>query len=162
MSAAAFPGNLVVLDYPHHRVSITPGSLPAADDQGVFDYPADEELPVIPVTIAGHVYRIHLDSGSPSGVTLPTKYTRELPLVAPPVEIGHARTQAGTFSVSVATLNCKIAIGAYPLELREVKFSDLRPGAGPGIGNVGAEVLRGFIVTFDAKNRRVNLERPSA
>lgn len=104
-----------MLDYPHHRVSITPGSLPAADDQGVFDYPADEELPVIPVTIAGHVYRI------------------------------------GT-----------IAIGAYPLELREVKFSDLRPGAGPGIGNVGAEVLRGFIVTFDAKNRRVKLERPSA
>ncbi len=162
LSAAAFPGNLVVLDYPQHRVTIKPGALPAADDQRVFEYHADEELPVIPVTIAGHVYRIHMDSGAPSGVTLPTKYASELPLLAPPVEVGHARTQAGTFPVSLATLNGTIAIGAYLLELKDVKFSDLRPGAEPGIGNVGGEVLRGFIVTFDAKNRRVKLERPGA
>jgi hypothetical protein len=162
LSAAAFAGNLVVLDYPQHRVTIKPGALPAADDQRVFEYHPDEELPVIPVTIAGHVYRIHMDSGAPSGVTLPTKYASELPLVAPPVEVGHARTQAGTFPVSLATLNGTIAIGAYLLELKDVKFSDLRPGAEPGIGNVGGEVLRGFIVTFDAKNRRVKLERPAA
>jgi hypothetical protein len=162
LSAAAFPGNLVSLDYPHRRVIIKPGSLPASDDQQVFEYPADDELPVIPITIAGHVYRIHLDSGSPSGVTLPTKYASELPLVAPPVEIAHARTQAGTFPVSLATLNGTIAIGAYLLELKEVKFSDLRPGSAPGIGNIGGEVLRGFIVLLDAKNRRVKLERPSA
>jgi len=161
LSAAAFPGNLLLLDYPQQRVTVKPGALPAADDQRVFEYHADEELPIIPVTIAGHVYRIHMDSGAPSGVTLPTKYASELPLVAPPVEVGHARTQAGTFPVSLATLNGTIAIGAYPLELRDVKFSDLRPGPEPGIGNVGGEVLRGFIVTFDAKNRRVKLERPS-
>src|SRR4051812_38392317 len=162
LSAAAFPGNLVLLDYPQRRVTIKPGALPAPDDQRVFEYYADEELPVIPVTIAGHLFRIHLDSGSPSGVTLPTKYASELPLIAPPVEVGHARTQAGTFPVSLATLNGTIAIGAYLLELKDVKFSDLRPGAEPGIGNVGGEVLRGFIVTFDAKNRRVKLERPAA
>jgi len=162
LSAAAFPGNLLLLDYPQHRVTIKPGALPAADDQRVFEYHPDEELPVIPVTIAGHVYRIHMDSGAPSGVTLPTKYASELPLIAPPIEVGHARTQAGTFPVSLATLNGTIAIGAYALDLRDVKFSDLRPGPEPGIGNVGGEVLRGFIVTFDAKNRRVKLERPAA
>jgi hypothetical protein len=162
LSAAAFPGNLVVLDYPQHRVTIKPGALSAADDRRVFEYHADEELPIIPVTIAGHVYRIHMDSGAPSGVTLPTRYASELPLVAPPVEVGHARTQAGTFPVSLATLNGTIAIGAYPLDVKDVKFSDLRPGPEPGIGNVGGEVLRGFIVTFDAKNRRVKLERPAA
>jgi hypothetical protein len=50
----------------------------------------------------------------------------------------------------------------HALDLKDVKFSDVRPGLAPGIGNVGAKVLRGFIVTFDAKNRRVKLERPAA
>lgn len=159
LSAAAFPGYLVVLDYPNRRVTITPGALPAADGRRVFEYHVDEPLPVIPVRIAGHEYRIHLDSGSPSGVMLPMKYASELPLAAPPVTIGQARTVAGTFPVQAATVNGAVEIGEYAVDVKEIRFSDLRPGAEPGIGNVGAQVLRGFVVTFDAKNRRVRFER---
>jgi hypothetical protein len=162
LSAAAFPGQLVVLDYPGKRVTIKPGALPAADNRRVFEYSASEPLPVVPVRVAGHEYHIHLDSGSPGGVMLPMKYAAELPLAAPPVEVGHARTVAGTFPVQSATVTGAIEIGEYVLDLKEVRFSDLRPGPEPGIGNIGALVLRGFVVTFDSKNRRVKFERPAA
>jgi hypothetical protein len=159
LSMAAFPGHLVVLDYPGHRVSITPGSLPAADNRRVFEYRSNEILPVIPVRIAGHEYRIHLDSGSPSAVTLPTRYAGELPLEAPPVTIGTARTVAGSFPVQAATVKGTVEIGEFTVDVTEIKFSDLRPGAEPGIGNVGGPFLKSFVVTCDSANRRVRFER---
>ena len=48
LSAAAFPGHLVVLDYPHHWVIVTPGSLPAADDQRVFGTQPTKNCPSFP------------------------------------------------------------------------------------------------------------------
>ena len=159
LSAAAFPGHLVVLDYPGKRVSIKPGALPVADNRRVFEYRPDEILPVIPVRIAGHEYRIHLDSGSPSAVTLPTRYAVELPLEAPPVTIGTARTVAGSFAVQAATVKGAVEIGEFTVDVPQIKFSDLRPGAEPGIGNVGGLFLKSFIVTFDSANRRVQFER---
>jgi hypothetical protein len=160
LSASAFPGSLVVYDFPARRVTITPGSLPAADGKRVFEYPAGEELPLVPVRVAGHEYWIHLDTGSPSGVTLPTRTATDVPLEAPPVEIGRARTMGGTFPVSRATVNGTIEIGAFPLTLTTVEFSDVRPGPEPAPGNVGVRVLGGFIVTFDSAHRRVQLDRP--
>lgn len=160
LSAAAFPGWLVVFDYPGRRVTIAPGALASADNHRIFEYGADEELPVIPVNVGGHEYRIHLDSGSPGGIMLPMKYIEELPLAAAPVNVGTARTVAGSFPVQSATLNGTISIGEYTLEGKEVRFSDLRPGPKPGIGNVGGRVLRDFVVTFDARNRRLKLEKP--
>jgi hypothetical protein len=162
LSAAAFPGRLVVFDYPGKRVTIAPGALPAADNRRVFEYAADEELPVIPVRVGGQEFRIHLDSGSPAGVTLPTRYVDQVPVEAPPVTVGQARTVAGTFPVQMATVKGAIEIGEYTLADKQVRFSDVRPGSKPAVGNLGAEVLRHFIVTFDSKNRRLKLERPLA
>jgi hypothetical protein len=93
---------------------------------------------------------------------LPTKYAADLPLAAPPVDVGRARTVAGTFPVQAATVTGTIEIGEYALDLKEVRFSDLRPGPEPGIGNIGGQVLRGFVVTFDSTNRRVRFDRPAA
>ncbi len=160
LSAAAFPGNLVVLDYPNRRVTIKPGALPAADGRRTFEYGAEHVLPVVPVRVAGHEITIHLDSGSPGGVMLPLKYEQELPLVSAPVRVGRARTVAGTFDVEEAAIQGVVEVGEYTLDIKEIRFSDLRPGPQPGIGNIGGLALRGFVVTFDAKNRRVRLERP--
>jgi hypothetical protein len=49
-------------------------------------------------------------------------------------------------------------IGAYALDLGDVRFSDVTPGGLPR-GNLGYEVLRGFAVTLDSRDRRVRLER---
>jgi hypothetical protein len=160
LSAEGFAGVLVVLDYPHHQVRLVAGALPAADGRQVFEYAASEPLPLVPVTIAGHEAHLHLDSGSPGGIMLPLKFEAELPLTAPAEEVGRARTMAGTFAVRGATVSGPVAIGGFPLDLKQIEFSDLRPGPEPGPGNVGARVLRGFIVTLDGTNHRLKLERP--
>ena len=90
---------------------------------------------------------------------LPTKYAAELPLVAPPVTVGHARTVAGTFEVQAATVKGTVEVGEFTTDVTEIRFSDLRPGAEPGIGNVGGEFLKSFVVTCDSANRRIRLER---
>lgn len=160
LSAAAFPGHLLTIDYPHATLRLEPGALPAADDHRVFEYGADEVLPVVPVTVAGQVIRVHLDSGSPSGLILPMKYESTIPLAGAPVVSGHARTPAGEFEIQRAPFSGDVSIGAFPIELAAISFSDLRPGGGgPGIGNVGAQVLQEFVITLDTAHRRVRFAR---
>lgn len=53
-----------------------------------------------------------------------------------------------------------IELGEYGLDLPRVIFSDLRPGAEPGPGNLGFEILRHFALTIDSRNRRLKFEKP--
>lgn len=161
LSAAAFLGSLLILDYPKATLRLEPGVLPAADNQHVFQYGLNEHLPVVPVTVAGHEFRVHLDSGSPGALMLPTRFADVVPLGSAPVETSRARTAAGEFPVSTAPFAGSAAIGVFPIDLPTITFSDLRPGPAPGIGNIGAQILRGFVVTLDAANRRVRFERPA-
>ena len=161
LSAAAFPGNLVILDYPHATLRVEPGALPPADNHRIFQYAVDERLPVVPVTVGGQEHRVHLDSGSPGALMLPTRDLTVVPLAGPPVEAGRARTVAGEFPISTAPFAGAAAIGVFAIELPTITFSDLRPGLAPGIGNIGAQILRTFVVTFDAANRRIRFARPA-
>jgi hypothetical protein len=159
LSAAAFPGYLVTLDYPNKTISIRKGELPVADGRRVFQYGAAEELPLAPVRVAGREFTLHVDSGSPGGVMLPLRFSKELPLGAELVLVGKARTVAGEFDVWSAPVKGAVELGEYVLEVPGIRFSDLRPGPKPGPGNIGYEVLRTFKVTLDAANRRLLFER---
>jgi hypothetical protein len=159
LSAAAFPGYLVTFDYPNHTITIRRGALPAADGKRVFQYGANEALPVAPIRVGGKELSLHIDTGSPGGLMLPMHYAQELPLSAEPVAAGKARTVAGEFDVVMAPVKGAIALGEYTLDVPMVRFSDLRPGPGPAPGNFGYEILRTFKVTFDSANRRLLFER---
>jgi hypothetical protein len=115
---------------------------------------------VAPIRVAGHEYLIHVDTGSPAGVMLPLRYVSELPLEAPPVRVGTARTVAGEFDMFTATVTGDVQIGQFPIADKVLRFSDLRPGAEPGIGNMGSQLLKAFRLTVDAANRRLRFERP--
>jgi hypothetical protein len=162
LSAAAFPGHLVILDYPKATLRLERGALPPADNRQIFEYAPDERLPVVPVTVAGQPYRVHLDSGSPGALMLPTRDLTVVPLAGPAVDAGHARTVAGEFPISTAPFTGAAAIGEFPIALPTITFSDLRPGLAPGIGNIGAQILHTFVVTFDSANRRIRFARPTA
>jgi hypothetical protein len=159
LSAAAFPGYLVTLDYPNKTVSIRKGELPVADGRRVFQYGEAEVLPVAPVRVAGREFNLHVDSGSPGGVMLPLRFSKDLPLEAELRPVGKARTPAGEFDVFSAPVKGAVELGEYVLEVPGIRFSDLRPGPKPGPGNIGYEVLRTFKVTLDAANRRLLFER---
>ncbi len=159
LGAASFPGYRLVLDYPSKRIAILKGTLPAADGRTTFEYPANKLLPMVPVRVAGIEAQVDLDSGSPMGLTLPLKFLTQVPLASKAKEVGRARTPGGEFPISTAKVDGMIEIGEYRLDLAEVSFSDVAPGAEPPNGNIGYQVLRGFKVTFDSVNRRIRLER---
>jgi predicted aspartyl protease len=159
LSASYFPGSLVILNYPAKTVSIHKGALPAPDNRRVFAYPADDILPTVPVTVAGHEFRPHVDTGSPGSLTLPMAAADVLPLTEKPTEIGRARTPGGEFPVLAAKVSAPVTLGEYDLDLKELRFSDLRPGSRPAVGNMGYQALRAFVVTLDSKNHRLKFER---
>jgi len=159
LSAASFPGYLLVLDYPAKRIRIHKGDLPAADLLTRFQYTAEQILPNVPLKVCGTEVRMHVDAGSPGGVTLPTRYMKELPLASAPVQIGRARTAAGEFAVWSAEVKGTIMLGSYKLEGPTVEFSDVNPIPGPLTGNLGYQTLRQFVITLDSKNRRIQFDR---
>jgi len=158
LSAANFPGCLLIYDYPGKRILVKRGALEAADSRSIFEYSEDQVLPTVPVRIAGHDTQVHLDTGSPFGLVLPVKFLTELPLASQPREAGRVRTGGGEFPVSSAHVDGTIELGKYKLNPGEVRFSDARPGPGPSIGNLGYEVLRHFVVALDSKNRRIKID----
>lgn len=159
LSAASFPGYLLTFDYSGKRILIKKGALESADSKSTFQYTEDQALPIVPVRIAGHDTQVHLDTGSPFGLTLPMKFLTELPLASQPKEAGKLRTHGGEYPVSIARVDGTIELGKYKLDLDEVRFSDARPGPSPAVGNIGYDVLRHFVVTLDAKNRRIRIDQ---
>jgi hypothetical protein len=160
LAAASFPGYLLTYDYPGKRISIKKGSLQEADSRSIFQYSDDQALPTVPLRICGRETEVHLDTGSPFGLTLPVRFLKELTLTTQPKESGEVRTGGGgEFPVLVARVDGEIEIGKYRLESGEVRFSDARPGPGPATGNIGYEVLRHFMVTVDSKNLRIQLSQ---
>jgi hypothetical protein len=155
LSPGIAPGILATLDYPAGRAVFSVGELPAPDGASVFEYGDDEELPSVPLTVAGVDAIAHLDSGTAGGLTLPKSFVEKLPMASPPVEIGHARTVDREFAVLGAKLNGSVKLGRYSVENPELRFIDAQDA------NIGYDLLRRFAVTVDAKNHRVRLEEPS-
>jgi Aspartyl protease len=160
LSASSFPGYVLGLNYPEKTITLVSGSLREADEKSIFQYSEAEVLPTVPVRVAGHIARVHVDTGSPFGLTLPTRFLSKLPLEAPPI-VGHpVRTRAGEFPVSIGRVRGDISVGSLALDVRDVSFSDARPSPALAAGNLGFEVLEHLVVTLDSKNRRIELRRP--
>lgn len=163
LSALSFPGYLLTFDYPRKTIAIRKGALPPANGKTVFSYGTDERLPTVPVNIAGVPAKVHLDTGAPFVVSLPTKYKDQVPLTAPAEEKGKARSHSGEFPVFKGVLKGAIALGEYELSTREIMFTDVVPhgGAIPQ-GQIGYGALRDFAVTLDSANRRVEFAKAAA
>jgi hypothetical protein len=159
LSASSFPGHLVIFDYPGRKIVLRKGKLEQADSTSTLAYGTDDPLPTVPIRIAGHETRVHLDTGSGYGLMLPTRFLEELPLASKPEPAGKARVHGGEYPITKARVDGPITLGAYKLDLPDVSFTDVKPGFGPARGNIGYEVLRGFVVTLDSRNRLIRLVR---
>jgi hypothetical protein len=153
LSAATFPGFLVTLDYPQSRLVILPGQLPAPDGARVFGYDAKRPLPEIRLSVSGREVNVHLDSGSPGGITLPLELAKHLPLASKPVEVGRGKRVDQDVIIWGAKLNGQVKLGKYVLDNPDLRFQDIRNAP----GHVGYEFLRRFAVTLDALHHRIQL-----
>lgn len=161
-SALAFPGALVSFDFAQRQIRIRSGALEDADGQRVFAYDETDPLPLVPIRLDGHEFRVHLDTGAPLGISLPTARARELGLDDRLVEKGRVRLATGEFPRYEARFDGVAMLGQQRLTPGVLSFSDMRAGRGPGRGVIGMALLRDFIVTVDSKNRRVAIDRPAA
>ena len=114
LSALAFAGHLVTFDYPHQRIVVRPGELPAANGTDTFEYKAAQHSPTLEIVVAGVPVQAHLDSGSGRGLMLPAGLADKLPLAGPLVEKGKARTVDGEWPLREALSrdNGLVLIGA--------------------------------------------------
>jgi hypothetical protein len=157
LSPYGLAGLLVTFDYPNARVIFTHGALPEPDGREIFGWSAEQPLPVIPITVAGQKLDANLDTGARFALSLPDSLAKTLPLAAPPVDAGRARTVDRDVVTRTAPLKGSLTIGRYSLENPTVMFSALHVG----VANVGPPLLRQFSVTFDPANRRLKLSGPS-
>lgn len=159
VSAEAFPGELVTLNFPMKAVVFQRGSLPPADGRRIFQYEGDR--PSVPIRIAGVEAPVRVDTGNPEGLTLPLRLSARTPLAGRPVAAGQGQgidtdgnaTKAAIFKARVAGT---VELGEYTLDTPILRFSD-EPAPWPG--NIGDQILRTFKLTIDARNRRLLFER---
>jgi hypothetical protein len=152
-----FQDLLLTIDYGRGQIRIARGELPAPDGKEIIAFRATHGIRV-PITLASLELDADLDSGSPAGISLPNRYKGELPLEAPPVEVGHARTVSAEFTVYGATLKGTARIAGYRVENPSLRFNQLP------VANLGNDLLRRFVLTIDQKDRRVRFveaESPS-
>lgn len=160
LSALAFPGYLLTFDFPRKQITIRAGALGEPNGKNIFSYKSDE-LPTIPVRVAGREFTVHLDTGAPIPLALPTQYKEEVPLEGP-LEEGHkARTPSGEFAIYKGSVKGDIEIAGYKLDGHQILFSDAvpYPGATPQ-GQLGAGGLSDFDVTIDSANHRIEVVKP--
>jgi len=157
LSALAFSGCLVTFDYPRKQILVREGELPVANGADIFAYTAEDHIPTLEISVAGVPVRAHLDSGSGHGLMLPAGMADKVPLAGPLVEKGKARTVDGEWPLREAPLKGTVTIGRLHLENPMLMFVE-----GSTFGNIGYEILKGFVVTVDRGNHRFRLEEPGA
>jgi hypothetical protein len=159
LSALAFPGYLLTFDFPRKQITIRSGALGKPDGKTISSYETGE-LPIVPVRVAGREFQVHLDTGAPFPLALPTRYKDEVPLEGA-LEEGHkARTPSGEFPIYKGSVKGEIEIGGDKLPSHDIFFCDAvpYPGATPQ-GQLGCAALRNFAVTLDARNLRIEFTK---
>ena len=162
MSAEAFPGQLVTLDFRAKTVAFQRGSLPPADGRRIFQYEGDR--PTVPIRIAGLEVQLRVDTGNPEGLTLPLRLSEQIPLAGRLIAAGKGQiltTDGGSAKVAIfkAPVAGALDLGEYTFDSPTIRFSD-EPAPWPG--NVGDQILRAFKLTIDSRNRRLLFERRGA
>ncbi len=157
LSPYGMSGLLVTLDYPAGHIVFRRGALPKPDGREIFGWDLSKGLPEFPATVAGESVMLHLDSGAPDGLSLPTSFQKKLPLDGPIVDMGYAKLVDAVMPASGARIRGAFVIGRYSVDGPLVQFVDIDKT----IGSVGARVLYRFAVTIDPANRRTRLAGPA-
>jgi hypothetical protein len=153
---ALFTDYLLTLDYPSMSVRLARGALPAANGADVVSFEIENRIPVIEVAIGRIRVRAHIDSGNfVAGFILPEELVEQLQLLTTPVVVGRARSVSNQIEIKQAQLKDTIRIGRFEYPQATITFPALSDT------NVGFKVLREYVLTFDQKNRRMKIERPS-
>jgi len=95
---------------------------------------------------------VHIDTGNPGLMVVPTKYSTNIPLKSEIRTLGMARTVDREFAVKGAKVDLDISLGNAQISLTSIKFFDDIP-----VGNLGMGALHGLVLEIDWKRLRYRL-----
>ncbi|HEY8180724.1 MAG TPA: serine hydrolase [Thermoanaerobaculia bacterium] len=151
ISLNLFRSLLVTFDYPKSRFQLRGGALPS----DAMSYTVEHGVPAIEVDVNGQKFKADIDSGSPAELTLPKSVAKSLTLASEPVVVGRGMTADGPFEVYGAPLQGDVRVGAITLTNPRIDFVDVFRNA-----NLGSRFLRNYVVTFDPRNKRLQMTKP--
>lgn len=155
LGAGTLDGLLLTFDYPAGRLRVEPGELPAADGRTIFEWPAEDAVPSLPVDVAGLPLRMDLDTGANGGFVLAAGVEQQLDWLEPLTDGRPLRTVDGETATRDGRLRGRVRIGEHDFvdPAASVRADGDR-------SRVGYALLKDFVVTLDARNRRVRLRGP--
>lgn len=152
-----FADYLLTLDYPAQKVRIERGELPAVDGKDVLSFDSPRGVPVVEILVGSQTLKADIDSGNMvGGFMLPTALVEKSALASEPVVVGRARTVTSDVEIKQVRLKDAIHLGGFEFADPTVTYPSL------SAGNIGSKILSNFVLTFDQKNRRVQLTKTSA
>lgn len=150
---AAFSDVVATLDYPRRRLILGREALPEPDDKEILALTFDRGTPLVTADLGGTLFGWLVDTGNDQGPALAPEAAKALRFLAAPVSGPQLATVAGTIRANLARVDGALHLGAHEVPQPIVS---LIPGARPMLG---ADALRHFAVTFDARNKRVRFAR---
>lgn len=149
-----FKDVLLTIDFPNRTLIVRRGELPPADGKEILPIQRKGDNLFIPVSLNGKELLLLADTGA-GGLTLTRQDAFDLkwrsPLVAQSSQNAHGDSQG-----EIGRIDGDLHIGRYVVR-NPVAYVD---GARES-GIIGDTVLGNFAVTFDLRNMRLRLERPS-
>ncbi len=156
LGLGAFQDLLLTLDYPHERVVLERGALPAPDGQHVFAAAHAGPFVALDLDVAGRSVRAVLDTRGASAFGVTPDAGAALSFAAPPVVVGQARGAAiPVTEVKLGRLAGDVRIGDVVFQRPLVSVHAAPPGFPDAI--LGAGALVNLVVTLDQRAMRVRL-----
>jgi hypothetical protein len=152
ISLTAWKGQLVTIDYPRWRVSLEPGSLPAANGKDVFALNPSGELH-LPLMV-GDPIDCHVDPLFPGGLVLSAASLEPRQLTGEPRTAGTVISREGSLRVREARLAGDVMLGPFVLKAPIVLLA-----ANLNTATIGTAWLSRLTVTYDIAAGRVRIER---
>jgi hypothetical protein len=151
---ALFTDYLLTLDYPAMQVRLTRGSLPVANAADILNFEIENRIPVVELAIGRIRVPAHIDSGNfVAGFLLPEEIVEQLQLQSAAITVGGARSVTNRIQLKQVQLRDTIRLGGFEYPHPTIAFPALADT------NIGFNVLREFVLTFDQRNRRMKLQR---
>ena len=151
---ALFTDYLLTLDYPAMQVRLARGVLPSANGGDILNFEIENRIPVIELAIGRIHVPAHIDSGNfVAGFILPEEIVEQLQLQSAAITVGGARSVTNRIQLKQVQLRDTIRLGRFEYPQPTIAFPALSDT------NIGFNVLRDFVITFDQKNRRMKLQR---
>jgi aspartyl protease len=151
---ALFTDYLLTLDYPAMRLRLARGALPAANGTDILTFEIENQIPIVELAIGRIHVPAHIDSGNfVAGFILPEEVVEQLQLQSEAITVGGARSVTNRIQLKQVQLRDTIRFGAFEYPQPTIAFPALSDT------NIGFNVLRDFVLTFDQHNRRMKLQR---